>query len=195
MSYRIAVACEDHTLDQYIIVPVLKSLLSHLGKPRAYVRVITDPRITGIDVLKAQASSILNRYAPLSDLVVFALDADGHDGQAGRKDRYLGFRESIKSHSYSEKAVVVAAQQEMEVWALWGSRSDIPEPWSEVLKENHPKECFFDPLTDRADKKKPGRGRQRLIEISLSQGWESIASGCPDLKRLEADVRAKMTGD
>jgi hypothetical protein len=104
---------------------------------------------------------------------VFALDADGHDGQRGRKDRYLSFKETVSAYPCGEKAVVVAAHQEMEVWALWGSRGKLNTTWSEVLRENHPKERFFDDLTDLADKRKPGKGRQRLIELSLSQGWDS----------------------
>lgn len=65
MSLRVAVACEDHTHDQYVVRPVVETLLSAAGFPRAQVRVITDPRINGIEDLKANAGAIAERYRPI----------------------------------------------------------------------------------------------------------------------------------
>lgn len=91
MSLRIFVACEDHTHDQYILKPVLECLLVSIGRVHAQVRIITTPRMRGIDELKSNACSILARYGPLSDAVIFAFDADGLDGKDGRRDRKSSF--------------------------------------------------------------------------------------------------------
>ena len=92
-----------------------------------------------------------------------------------------------------ENALVVAARQELEVWALWGSRSKLGAPWNEVLDECHPKERFFEPLITAEDNKFPGRGRERLITVSLQQGWRSLCAGCPELAQLQGEFRARLS--
>jgi len=84
MSLRVAVACEDHTHDQYVVKPVVEMLLGATGFQRAHVRVITDPRINGIEDLKANACA---------KTVVVAADRSsrsGHYGEAGMKSAYRG---------------------------------------------------------------------------------------------------------
>lgn len=192
MSIRITIACEDHTLDQYVARPVLSSLLAYLSRPRADVRAITSPRIQGISDLKAQLCAILERYSVFSNLVVFVIDGDCEDGRSGKLDRHVLFQRLASKCDDGEQAVIVVARQELEVWALWGSRSKLGVPWGDVVDECHPKERFFEPLVTPADRKMPGRGRQRLIALSLDQGWQSLCSGCPELKGLEDQVRTKL---
>jgi hypothetical protein len=193
MSLRIMFACEDHTLDQYVVGPVIKLLMSTLGRPRADVRVITSPRLMGFENLVSQICSILERYGPISDLVVFVLDGDCDDGRDGGLDRLTRLRRLVQAcESSSEKGAVVVARQEVEVWALWGSRSEINARWSDITRERDPKERYFDPLLTQADLKTPGRGRQRLTALSVAQGWASLSGACPELKELEADLRAKL---
>jgi hypothetical protein len=192
MSIKISLACEDHTLDQYIAKSVIKALLAYLGRPNARIHVISNPRIRGFDNLKAQACSILETYGPISDLVIFLMDADGLDGLDGRPDRKQQFHDRISACPNNDKALVIVARQELEVWALWGSRSRIDASWAQVIQERDPKERFFFPLLTSADRKVPGYGRQRFITISLSQGWNSICSGCPELRQLEDEIRVKL---
>jgi hypothetical protein len=185
-------ACEDHTLDQYIVRPVISALLADLGRPSADVRVITNPRIQGISNLKAKACSILERYSLISALVIFIVDCDCEDGQNGRLDRYALFRNLLDNCSNHDTAALVVARQEVEVWALWGSRSNLGVSWQTVVRERHPKERFFEPLTTPADNRVPGRGRQRLIALSLDQGLRSLCSGCPELKDLQDEIRERL---
>ncbi|MGQ0719565.1 MAG: hypothetical protein ACT4NP_20065 [Pseudonocardiales bacterium] len=189
MSLRVFVACEDHTHDQYILKPVLECLLASIGRARAQVKIITAPRMRGIDALKSNACSILTLYGPLSDAVIFAFDADGLDGKDGRRDRKSSFISLLKGcANHADKAIVVAARQELEVWALWGNRSNLTVSWQAVRSEQHPKELFFDTLTNTADWRKPGKGRSRLIQDSLSTGWQSLKQGCEELQELEEEL-------
>jgi hypothetical protein len=193
MGLRIMLACEDHTLDQYVACPVIKLLMAYLRRPRADVKVITSPRLKGIDTLIAQMCGILKRYGAISDLIIFVVDGDREDGRDGRPDRIARFRRLIEAcEKNAEKGIVVVARQELEVWALWGSRTEIGAHWGDITEERDPKERYFDPLITPGDLKVPGRGRQRLIALSVAQGWASLSGGCRELKELEADVRAKL---
>jgi hypothetical protein len=192
MSIKVSLACEDHTLDQYVVRPVIKALLTNLGRPNARIHVITNPRIRGFENLKAQACSILETYGPISALVIFVIDADGQDGLDGRPDRKQQFLNSLSVCPNNDKALVVVARQELEVWALWGSRSRIDVQWADVVQERDPKERFFDSLVTSLDRKVPGYGRQRLIAASLRGGWPSLCSGCPEIRQLEHEVREKL---
>lgn len=186
MSFRVVFICEDHTLDQYIIRPVLVALLSHLGKPRAQIRAVTDPRLTGLAHLRRELPGVLRRYAQLADLMVVAID---QDCDAQRRD---AFERLLGSCEGREKTVLVTAEQELEVWAMWGERGQLGEQWSEVRRECHPKERFLPSLLAPADLRQPGRGRSRLAASSLQRGWTSLAAGCPELGELESRLRDRF---
>jgi len=192
MSLKISLAMEDHTNDQYIAVPVIRAILTDLGKPKALIKPVTNPRITGIESLKVQASDLLDRYGAISDLVLFVVDADGEDGSPGRGNRVASMRDRINGSPRSEQGLVVVAQQELEVWALWGARSELNARWIDVRDERDPKERFFEPLITDADLLVPGQGRARLIGQSLSSGLRSLMSGCPEIGQLREDLRAKL---
>ena len=188
------VAFEDHTLDQYVACPVIKLLMARLGRPRTEVRPITNPRLHGVENLMSQICEILERYGAVADLVIFVVDGDCQDGRDGKLDRLSKMRRLIDAcQSYPEKGVAVVARQELEVWALWGSRSALPAGWAKVTQECHPKERFFEQLTAAADRRVPGYGRQRLTALSVAEGWDSLSGGCPELKELEVAVREKLS--
>ncbi len=46
---RVLVIPEDFRQDQYLLKPLVESLLAAVGKPQARVRVMTDPLLGGID--------------------------------------------------------------------------------------------------------------------------------------------------
>lgn len=192
MSIRISVVCEDHTLDQYVVRPVISALMAEIGKPRCIIRVVTDPKLNGIDGLRQQFTGILRRYAAVSDVVIFAIDADGKDGLDGRGNRKAAFDELLEGQTDARRGAVVVAVQELEVWALWGSRTQIRDSWQKVRAELHPKERYFAPLLTDADKRHPGKGRARLTELSLANGWASLRAGCPELGALEAEIRERL---
>lgn len=187
MSFRVFVVCEDHTLDQYVVVPIVKAMLSHLGKPKALVKVVTNPRLTGISHVESQFVELAERYSAIGDVVIFAVDRDALDGVDGRGDRAQAFetRRANLDEAVRGKVEVILAVEETEVWALWGSRADLGAAWSTVRAERDSKELYFDPQVTPADLRQPGGGRGRLVSQSLSNGWGSLVSGCPELKALE----------
>lgn len=193
MSYRAFVVCEDHTLDQFVAVPVVLAMLKQVGKPHARVRPVSNPRLQGISQVESKFAEIAERYAKISDLVVFALDRDKQDGIGGRGDRRAKFADlhSRLAAEVAAKVDVVLAVEETEVWALWGSRSQLGEGWSTVRAEQHPKERFFEPLVNKSDVRQPGGGRSRLVALSLASGWDSLAGACDELREFEERTRAR----
>src|SRR5262249_41704284 len=178
MTFRVAVLCEDHTNDQYILRPLMREILAHLGKPDARITVVSNPRICGFDSLLARACDVIERYAQLVDLILVCYDLDGQDGSPGRTDKHARVKNSL-NNCPSQKALTVGAEQEIEVWALWGSRAQLP-PWAEVRKEAHAKERYFDPLITSRDSIRADGGRSRLMEASLAAGITSLIRACPE---------------
>jgi len=193
MSFKVAVVCEDHTLDQYVVVPIIRAVLSAAGKPQAVVRVVTSPQLRGISNVETEFEAIATRYAAINDLVIFALDRDALDGQDGRGDRAAGFSSKVAAlaPAIRDKVEVVLAVEETEVWALWGVRAEIGDSWSVVRRERDSKERYFDPFVTKGDMRQPGQGRTRLVGLTLEQGWSSLSTGCPELADLKSRVAAK----
>ncbi|WP_134196228.1 hypothetical protein [Curtobacterium sp. PhB25] len=193
MSFKVAVVCEDHTLDQYVVVPIIRAVLSAAGKPQAVVRVVTSPQLRGISNVETEFEAIATRYSAINDMVIFALDRDALDGQGGRGDRAASFSAKVASlePAIRSKVEVVLAVEETEVWALWGVRSDIKDSWAVVRGERDSKERYFDPFVTRGDMRQPGQGRTRLVSMSIDQGWSSLSTGCPELADLKTRVASR----
>lgn len=187
MTFRVAVLCEDHTNDQYILRPLVRETLAHLGKPDARITVVSNPRIRGFDSLLARACDVIERYAKLVDLILVCYDLDGQDGSAGRTDKHARVKNALNNCPNS-KTVTIGAEQEIEVWALWGSRAQLPH-WAEVRAEAHAKERYFDPLITSRDSIRADGGRSRLMESSLAAGITSLVQGCPELGELLTRIR------
>ncbi|MBB5869681.1 hypothetical protein F4553_003060 [Allocatelliglobosispora scoriae] len=188
MSFKAAILMEDHLNDQYILKPLIESMLASIGKPNSKVTVVTSPRIQGIDQLKRNLCGIVNTFAAKVDLMVIAFDQDGQDGANGGKSRNTQVEDWL-SQCANSKVQLLCAIQEVEVWCLWGNRKDLGVPWSTVRSERDPKERFFDSLTTREDRLRPDKGRSRLITASLSGGFDSIAQGCSELADLRQRVK------
>jgi hypothetical protein len=190
VSLKVAVVCEDHTLDQFVAIPVIAALLVAVGKPNAKVAAVTNPRVRGFENLIQHACPILGRYGAISDVVIFIVDLDCGGKSGGRRTKAERLQRKLSSCDvYPDKAIVVGAVNEIEVWALWGMRRELSRRWSDVRAECHPKEIYFDPLLLAGDRFTPDKGRKRLISLSLREGWDSLKQGCPELSRLEEAMR------
>lgn len=188
MSYKVAVVCEDHTLDQYIAKPIIHETLRRAGRPHARVDVVRNPRLRGYDSLRVQLCDIVLRYGAIADAVVVIVDLDCTVGPTDRGEVIR--RLASTCSEFGTKVLVVGAVQEIEVWALWGARTRLRASWEEVRSDCNPKERFFQPLQTAIDKKRPDKGRTRLMAASLDQGWESLTAGCPELAQLVTDLRS-----
>lgn len=121
-------------------------------------------------------------------------DLDGQDGRAGAGDRRAAFADRLAAlpADVRAKTLVILAVQELEVWALWGSRAQIPDPWSLVRAERDPKERYFEPLLTDGDRMSLGRGRIRLVRLNLASGWQSLRDGCPELRDAEDEIKSRL---
>jgi hypothetical protein len=193
VSFKVAIACEDHTLDQFVVRPVVSAMLAALGKSKARVQVITSPRLHGFDDLVRQVCDLVARWGAVSDLVIIAADTDCDDGELRPRNKPQSLHGALADcHSHSERAIAVFARQEIEVWSLWGVRVDLGAAWADVRTDCDPKERFFEPLLTEDDQRRPDRGRTRLTTRSLEAGWQSLKGGCPELAELEAEVRNRL---
>lgn len=191
MSFTVAFLCEDQTYDQFIVKPVLISLLASLDKPNARVVPITSPRIQGIAQLKKVLCEVITPFARKADLVVVAFDQDCEDGQDGRSSR-LQQVENMLAQCTRSSVLLVCAVQELEVWCLWGQRKYLGSSWDSIRAERDPKERYFDGLLSKSDLLRPDGGRERLMAASLASGFESLARGCPELGELRDRIKALL---
>jgi hypothetical protein len=190
VSFKVAIVCEDPTYDRYIAEPVIAKACEEIGRPRAQLRTVEWPRVYGVSQLKDAVCDYLHKWGPISDAVVFVVDADGEDGTDGRPDRARQFASAITACGEALPChVLTVALQELEVWALWGCYQQLGVSWDVVRSEPHPKERFFDPQVTKAELRTADRGRTRMIEASLSKGWHSLVVACPEIGALTAGLR------
>ncbi len=76
MSLQVLVIPEYQTYNGYILQPVVKRMLSELGKPNARVNVLPDPKLNGYPhAVSAIRGDLIRRYKHV-DLWLFLPDGD-----------------------------------------------------------------------------------------------------------------------
>ena len=113
---NVLVIPEDFRKDQYILEPIVRAMLSALGRPTAKVRVCLDPLLGGIDeaMKKDRIREILDRYRGMVQLFLLCVDRDGKVGRRQALDGIEADAEAIlrgRAHFLAENA-----WQELEVW-------------------------------------------------------------------------------
>ena len=125
---RILVIPEDFRNDQHILKPIIKAMMSAVGKPRAKVQVCQEPLLGGVgEALKwERIQEILLFYSGMIDLYLLIID---RDGKAGRRQR-LNELEGLAANLLPTNRGFLAenAWQEVEVWVLAGHK--LPKEWS-----------------------------------------------------------------
>ncbi|VAW40920.1 hypothetical protein MNBD_CHLOROFLEXI01-1573 [hydrothermal vent metagenome] len=192
---RVLIIPEDFTYDQYILKPLIQSMMTHLGKSRAKLLVCRDPMLGGI----AQATDwdriaeIIERYKMI-DLFLLCVD---RDGQAGRRNKLNEIEaQAAKILPANHAFFAENAWQEIEVWVLAGH--DLPTDWSwqEIRQEPNPKEKYFFPL---AEQKGLPLTEQELIYKRLSKDAATQYSNrirrlCQeDVAVLESKIKSWIT--
>jgi hypothetical protein len=181
VSLQVLVIPEDQTYNGYILQPIVKRVLSELGKPNARVKVLPDPKLNGYPhAVSAIRGDLVRRYKHV-DLWLFLPDAD----RAGD----LRWLESELAEQ-GVRLLCCAAQPEVEAWLLAGHRDKLSLPWPEVRQHTRLKEAVFEPfLKEYGDRRSPGGGRERLVRETLAN-YRGLLSVCPELAQLEGRLRA-----
>ncbi len=172
---RVLVIPEDFRKDQYILKPIVKALLSDIGKSRAKIEVCKEPLPGGVgEALKSsRIADIIERYRGMVDCFLLVVDRDGNENRRQRLDDLEGENPSVGFLAEN-------AWQEVEAWVLAGL--DLPGEWvwKEVRSEPDVKEVYFEPLAKQLHVAEgPGGGRKSLAE-KAARKIARIISLCPE---------------
>jgi len=179
---------EDFRQDQFVLKPIIKAMLSALGKRRATVKVCRDPLLGGVtEAMKwERIAEIIDMYRTI-DLFLLIVDRDGKEGRRRGLDA-LEEQATAKlpaNHCF----IAVNAWQEIEVWLLAGH--DLPKEWQwqEIRAERDPKELYFVPLAKKRGLwHTTGRGRKTLGREAAKR-YPRIRQLCDEVRDLQLRIR------
>ncbi|WP_027254827.1 hypothetical protein [Planktothrix agardhii] len=188
---KVLVIPEDFRKDQYMLKPIIKAMMSNLGKTKAQVQVCQDPLLGGVnEALKLEnILAIIEQYCGKADLFLLCVDRDGKEGRKQALNKLE--QEAAKILTSRQSLLLVEnAWQEIEVWVLAGY--DLPSEWKwqEVRQEEHPKERYFIPLAKQQNLlETPGEGRKIMAEKAAGN-YKRLRQLCPeDLLNLEQRIK------
>jgi len=187
MSLNVLIVAEDYRQDQYILKPIIQSMLVEVGKPNANVRVCRDPMISGVDqALDVKTIEDVILTNPQVDLYLLVVDRDGDQKE---KSGRLQDREDDSDTFLRDGQALFGGQahQEVEVWLLAG-QDDLPADWNwdDVRAEPHPKEQYYQPFAEAKDlANSPGAGRKPLGEIAGTNYRTRVRAKCDEVQNLQ----------
>jgi len=189
MSLNVLIVAEDYRKDQYILKPIVTSMLEHVGKPRANVRVCRDPLIGGVDdALDPETIEDVVLTNPQYDLFLLLVDRDAEPHRDERLDRAEANADDVTG----QRQVLLAGQahQEVEVWLLAG-QDDLPSEWdwTDVRAERQAKERYYDPyVEEKTLTNSPGGGRKPLGQVAGANYGDRVRQLCDEVQALEGRV-------
>lgn len=183
MSFRVLLIPEDPIWNGYILTPLARVLLKDAGKPNAKTALLTNPRLGGYDrAVRAIRNELPDRYRHF-DLWLFFPDAD-----RASPDAMASLEADLNTRGIP--LLCCAAQPEVEIYACVAFRDDLSETWEEVRHHPRLKEDVFPRLLAKhGDRRRPGGGRDLMIEKSL-QNLPQLFQSCPETKRLRERIAA-----
>jgi hypothetical protein len=193
MSLNVLIVAEDYRKDQYILKPIVTSMLEHVGKPRANVRVCRDPLIGGVDdALDPETIEEVIETNPLYDLFLLLVDRDAEP----HRDERLETAETNADDVTRQRQVLLAGQahQEVEVWLLAG-QDDLPSEWdwTDVRAERQAKERYYDPYVEQKTlTNSPGGGRKPLGQVAGANYADRVRQLCDEVQVLETRVDEQL---
>ena len=185
---KVLVIPEDPTHDQHILKPVVKRIFKDLNTP-ARIEVLQDPHLGSVSQAldKDIIASILDQWR-MFDLFLLMVDRDCESG----RDTQLKARLD-EAEARVKVMLGCLAVEEIEVWALALHRDELDARWSEVRKECHPKEAYFEPLVRRKSwQESLGKGRAEAMKALPGPNWKSLKSLCPELERLQGEIGERL---
>ena len=189
MSLNVLIVAEDYRKDEYILKPIVTSMLEEVGKPRANVRVCRDPMIGGIeDALDPDTIEDVILTNPLFDLYLLLVD---RDADPNRHERLEQAEDNAADSTRPTQAFLAGqAHQEVEVWLLAG-QDDLPNEWAwaDVRAERQAKERYYDPyVREKTLTNSPGGGRKPLGQVAGSNYADRVRKFCDEVQDLEDRV-------
>ncbi|MBI1925213.1 hypothetical protein HYR99_13305 [Candidatus Poribacteria bacterium] len=182
---------EDFRKDRYTLEPIIKEMMTAVGKQKTKVVACTDPLLGGIDqaLRWERIREIIDDYKHKVQLFLLCMDRDGKAERRARIDYLEEQASSILNQN--QRFLGENAWQEIEVWVLAGH--DLPDAWSwsEIRQEINPKETYFVPfIKHRGLQNQPGGGRKILAE-EAARRYNRIRQLCPeDVANLEGRISA-----
>lgn len=186
---KVLVIPEDPTHDQHILKPIVQRIFKDLNTS-ARIEVLQDPHLGSVSQAldKDILASILDQRR-MFDLFLLMVDRDCEDGRQTQLKARLD-----EAKARGKVMLGCLAIEEVEVWALALHRDELDARWSEVLKECHPKEAYFDPLV-REKSWQEGLGKGRVAAMKALPGnWRSLKSCCSELERLQGEIGEWLKG-
>ena len=186
---KVLVIPEDFRNDQHILRPLFRRLFRSIGRPRADVRVCTDPLMGGVNeaLKKERIAEVVEQYRMI-DMFILCIDRDKVAGRRVRLDEIEA--EFGKFRSFFAEC----AWEEVETWALAGL--DLPDEWQwgEVRTEKHVKEEYFEKLARRRGLDRRVAGGRVQLGREAARNIAAIRQKCPDdfgklAKRIEDAIR------
>lgn len=189
MSLNVLIIAEDYRNDQYILKPIVGSMLESVGKPHANVRVCRDPMIGGVeDALDPDTIEDVISTNPLFDLYLLLVD---RDADPNRHERLEEAEDTADAHTRPTQAFLGGqAHQEVEVWLLAG-QNDLPNEWnwSAVRADPQPKERYYEPYVEQKTlTNSPGGGRKPLGQTAGVNYAARVRPLCDEVQDLEERV-------
>lgn len=185
MSFSVLVIPEDPQQNGHILKPLVQAIMRDVGRQRAGVKLLTQPRVRGYDqAVKAIRDELPAKYG-FMDLWLFFPDVDKANKDAMR---------NLETHAAAKGITLLccAAQPEVEIYGSVGYRDDIREAWEKVRQHPRMKEEVFDPLLARhGDPRRPGAGRDSMIDRSL-RNLPLLFRLCPELRCLRDRIATHL---
>lgn len=184
------VLCEDHSLDQYILRPVIEEIFREAGAT-CRVLMATNPRIQGYEDLKKPETinAVIANYRWQADAFFLVVDRDcKSQSRSAEVDHLKGVLDLG-----GKKGFFAIAVEELEVWALALHRKRLSMDFASVRAECDPKDSIFIPFARSQNwQNSPGRGRKDAMSGLRSQ-WAQLKAACPEVQSLADEVLAWVT--
>jgi len=183
---KAVVVCEDHTLDEYILKPIIEMVFREHSQ-QVRIQVHNNPQVRGVtQALSRQLHSKVLALYPMAGAFFLIVDRDC------KPNRHKGnFRMRLQEAKVSGRTMFGCITiEEVEVWALALHRRELGIDWKAIRGECHPKEAHFEPFSKRKGwHTGPGRGRKSAMQNLGKNEWEALKSLCPELRTLSEEVK------
>ena len=192
---NVLIILEDFVNDESMVLPIVRAMMTAIGKPKAKVTVCKNPRLRGhAEALRwEKIQEILERYGGMTDLFLVCIDRDGNEDRRAKLDGLEKKAQEFLAEKYQspKKFLGENAWQELEVWVLAGCE-DLPKiwKWTEIRAERKSKTGYFIQFAEQRsllEARCQGRG---ILAEEAANRYDRIRKLCPeDIGNLETNIQ------